>query len=386
MKVIVINLGSTSFKFKLFEMDTQTVLASGDVERIGGRGAWRMKLPKADSGSEVIPTHEDAFRMMMGKLVDTGIISSLADIDAVGYKAVHGGELSGAAIIDDAVMAQMEKMIPFAPAHNPMYLKVMRSMAQEYPNLVQVACFETSFHRTIPEYRAVYGVPYEWVKEYGIRRYGFHGSSHSYIAMMMKKLEPSASRVISLHLGGSSSICAILDGKSVATSMGASLQSGLFHNNRAGDFDSFAVPVLAKELGGIDEAMKALSSRSGFLGLSGVSGDMRDVIEAAQNGNVRAKLTFDAFCDNITGFIGMHSAYMAGVDCLCFTGGIGQHCKPLREAVCAHLGYEIDATVDEGRLSPENSKPAIYAIETNEELMVARSTVECLRENQDCPS
>lgn len=380
MKIMVLNLGSTSFKFKLFEMDGgETLLAHGGVECIGDvTSPWELRLPVREEGQAPCPRHEDAFDLMMGKLVEQKVLKDFNELAAIGYKAVHGGSLSGAAKVNEDVMAQMEKYVSFAPAHNPMYLRMMRAMTEKYPQLPQAACFETAFHQTVPLYRAVYGVPYEWVEKYGIRRYGFHGSSHSYIAMKMAELEPTAKRVISIHLGGSCSICAIQDGKSVATSMGATPQSGLFHGNRVGDFDVFCLPALTEALGSQEAVMKELSKNGGFLGLSGVSSDNRPVLAAMAEGNERAKLSFDAFCDNIVGYVGMYTAYMGGVDAIVFTGGIGQKSPEVRGAVCEKLNLPLDTTKKEGKLNAPESKTLVYALETNEELMVARGTKKCL--------
>ncbi len=380
MKVMVLNLGSTSFKFKLFEMNgSETVLAHGGVERIGAAASpWELRLPIQQRGEAVCPRHEDAFAKMLELLTGLGVLSGLEALDAVGYKAVHGGSLSGAALVTDRVMEQMERYSSFAPAHNPMYLRMMRAVAARYPALPQVACFETAFHATIPLYRAIYGVPYEWVERYGVRRYGFHGSSHSYIAMRMAQLEPQARRVISIHLGGSSSLCAILDGKSIAASMGATPQSGLFQNDRVGDFDPFCLPMLDKELGSRQQVMDALTHQSGFLGISGVSGDMRDILQAMRDGNARAKLAFDAFCDELVGYIGMFRVYLGGLDAICFTGGIGQHSPEVRVRVCQALEFPLDPVRRDGKLSTPESPVAVYTMETNEELMVARGTMRCL--------
>ncbi len=380
MKIMVLNLGSTSFKFKLFDMaEEERLLASGAVERIGrGTGSWRVSALEERTGESECQTHEDAFVSMLDKLTEMGVLRDLGELDAVGYKAVHGGPLSGAALVTPELMEQMERCQSFAPAHNPMYLRMMRGVKQRCPGLVQVACFETAFHATIPLHRAIYGVPYEWVERYGVRRYGFHGSSHSYIAMRMAQLEPGARRLISIHLGGSSSLCAILDARSIACSMGATPQSGLFHNNRVGDFDVFCLPALTEAKGSQEAVLDALSSQSGFLGISGVSGDMRDILTAMDEGNERAKLAFDSFCDNVVGYIGMFSAYLGGLDAICFTGGIGQHCPQVRRQVCAALGIGLDEQIQEGKVSRPDSPVAVYVLETNEELMVARGTKQCL--------
>jgi len=385
-RILVLNLGSTSFKLKLFEIDKdEKLLASGSVE-IGENGK-----SKISANSIVLEAncsclcHADAMEHCIQMIKKAGVDVDLEKVDAVGYKAVHGGAISGARIVDDELLAEMERMIPFAPAHNPVYLGMMHYIRGKYPQITQVACFETSFHQTQPFYRAVYGVPYEWVYRFGIRRYGFHGSSHSFIAWKMSQAVPRLKRIISCHLGGSSSLCAIQDGKSVATSMGATPQSGLFHNNRVGDFDVFCLTTLAEKMGGINNVMSKLSKESGFKGLSGVSNDLRDVITAADCGDSQAKLAIDAFCDNITGYIGMYTAYMGGLDAIVFTGGIGFNSARIRSDVCNRLGFinvklneEKNIAGNEGCISDTDSRVSVWIFETNEELMVARGCMDCL--------
>jgi len=380
-RILVLNLGSTSFKFKLYDMGAEeTLLAGGGVESIGAEGAYRVRAgDRPEEGACACPTHLDALELCMAALMRLGVPVDMDSLDAVGYKAVHGGAVSGSQLVNDALMAEMERMIPFAPAHNPVYLAMMRSVRARYPRVIQIACFETTFHATIPPERAVYGVPYEWVEEFGLRKYGFHGSSHSYIAWRMAREAPAARRIISAHLGGSSSLCAILDGRSVANSLGATLQSGVFHNNRVGDMEAFCLPVLADRLGGMDHALEALATRSGFLGLSGVSNDLRLVEEAAAGGNQRAELAISAFADAVAGYIGMYTAFLGGLDALVFTGGIGLNAAGLRARVAAKLGF-LNAALSEarnvpgceGRISAPESGVEIWSLETNEELMVAR--------------
>lgn len=387
-KVLVLNLGSTSFKFKLYEMGGEEVLlATGGVECIGAAGSYRVKT--ADGAQEqdacACMTHADALELCMAALQRLQIPIDMNTLDAIGYKAVHGGALSDAHVIDEALLGEMERMAPLAPAHNPVYIAMMKSVRERYPTLTQIACFETAFHQTMPLERAVYGIPYEWMEQYGLRRYGFHGSSHSYIAWKMQQEAPEARRVISVHLGGSSSLCAIRDGKSIATSMGATPQSGVFHNNRVGDMDVFCLKVIADQLGGLDNALGALSARSGFLGLSGVSNDMREIKQAAQQGNARAELAISAFADEIVGYIGMFTAYLGGVDAIAFTGGMGLNDADLRRRVVKKLGF-LNAVLDdeanqpgrEGRISAPESGVALWVLETNEELMVARGCVRVL--------
>lgn len=383
-KIIVLNLGTTSFKFKLFDFETgEKPLSSGLVERIGAAASdWRFSVGESrQSGRAACSDHEAAFQFTLALLEKERLIASLDELDGIGFKTVHGGPLRGAVAADDRVLAVLDEYAAFAPAHNPMYANLMRRLREKFPQLRQVACFETSFHADIPLARAAYGVPFDWVEKYGIRRYGFHGSSHSYIAVKMRELAPEARKIISLHLGGSSSLCAITDGKSVASSMGATPQSGLFQNNRVGDFDAFCLPRLTEAYGSPEKVMRALSTQSGLLGLSGVSNDLRDVLQAATDGNQQAQLAFDAFVDNCIGYIGMFDAYLQGMDALVFTGGIGQNCALLRERVCTrleYLGLRLDPEKMDGRISTQDSLIQVWTLETDEELMVARQTRDVL--------
>ena len=392
-KIFIMNLGTTSFKFKFYAFSgaCSEVLASGELESVGADSSrYEISYPdgRVIAGETAIDDHGAAFSHCFSILQRDGIIRDLSDVTAVGYKAVHGGNLSGTCLVDDALIREMERVTPLAPAHNPIYLSAMKDIRKRYPQLLQVARFETSFHGTIPEKRVTYGVPYQWKEELGIRRYGFHGSSHQYIAQTVAKLQPGARRIISCHLGGSSSICAVLDGKSVATTMGATVQSGLFNNNRVGDFEPFCLKPIMEHYGyTLDETLAILSKKSGLLGLSGVSNDLRLVLEAADAGNRQAKLAFDTFCDNILGYIGMYAAYLNGLDALVFTGGIGTNSDILRQKVCENLGYlglKLDpvknARRDDGIVSTDASKVTVWRLKTDEESVVAGCVREFLKQ------
>lgn len=387
LQLAILNLGSTSFKCKFFRMGREeTTFLTAGVETIGGMGRYTLSAEGVgEEGDCACPTHLAALQLCLDVLSRHGMPLDLNELDAIGYKAVHGGNLSGARLVDPPLIAEMERMTAFAPAHNPVYLSMMEAVALRYPRVTQIACFETAFHATVPLARAVYGVPYEWMAQYGVRRYGFHGSSHSYIAWKLSQVQPGARRVLSAHLGGSSSLCAILDGASIACSMGATPQSGLFHNNRVGDLDVFVLPTLADQLGGLPNVMQALSAQSGFLGLSGVSNDLRQVEAAAAAGNERAALAIAAFEDAIVGYIGMGAAYLGGLDALVFTGGIGLNAAALRARVVARLdwlGMALDAEKNlpryEGKISTDTSRIAVWSLNTDEELMVARGCVRLL--------
>lgn len=385
-KIFIMNLGTTSFKFKLylFSNHEQQVLASGEIESVGANEShYDLQLgaePKK-CGSLHIANHAEGFSFCVKALQESGLLHNLDDLDAVGYKAVHGGNLSGTRLVDDTLLEEMERVTPLAPAHNPIYLTAMKDIRGRFPKLTQVARFETSFHATIPDCRTTYGVPYQWREEWGIRKYGFHGSSHEYIAGKMHEICPGAHRVISCHLGGSSSICAIQDGKSIATTMGATPQSGLFNNNRVGDFEIFCLPMLQEHYeGSLEKVLDVLSSESGLLGLSGVSNDLRPVMKAMDEGNIHARLAVETFVDNIVGYIGMYTAFLGGLEALVFTGGIGLHNDRIRQMVCSrmdYIGLELDAeknaAADTTRISTERSSVKVYRIKTDEELVVARN-------------
>ena len=385
-KIFIMNLGTTSFKFKLyrFSEDQQQVLASGEIESVGAeQSAYALQLgdSQRESGKIPIPDHGAGFAFCMDKLQQSRILVDLDDLDAVGYKAVHGGNLSGTQPVDDRLLAEMERVAPLAPAHNPIYLRAMKDIRARYPQLKQIARFETSFHGTIPDCRTTYGVPYQWREELGIRKYGFHGSSHEYIAGKVRQLNPEAKKIISCHLGGSSSICAIHEDKSVATTMGATVQSGLFNNNRVGDFEAFCLPMLMEHYdGSLDKVLKVLASQSGLLGLSGVSNDLRLVLQAMDEGNERARLAVETLVDNIVGYIGMYTAYLGGLDALVFTGGIGLHSDRNRQMVCTRLGYlglqldeEKNTAANTELISTARSSVEVYRIKTDEEIVVARN-------------
>jgi acetate kinase len=391
-KIFIMNLGTTSFKFKLYHVEgaDMCVRASGEIESVGAaESRWQYTGAQGNdlSGSTAIANHGAGFTLFLDILQKDGLLSSLSDLNAVGYKAVHGGNLSGTRIVDDELIAEMERVTPLAPAHNPIYLSAMKDIRKNYPELLQVARFETSFHATIPDCRTTYGVPYSWREEFGVRKYGFHGSSHEYIATTMAKLQPDAKRIVTCHLGGSSSICAILEGKSIATTMGATLQSGLFNNNRVGDFEPFCLPLLMEKLNcTMEEVLNILSKQSGLLGLSGVSNDLRHVIEAADAGNAHAKLAVDTLVDNIVGYIGMYTAYLGGLDALVFTGGIGLNSDVIRKQVCekfAWLGLKLDAQRNtergDGCISTDDSAVTVWRLKTDEESIVAQNVCSVLQ-------
>lgn len=397
MLILVANLGSTSFKYKLYDLvpgSHEIALAEGAADRLGlGQSNWSIKTDSSSKKGVVdLMDHAAAIDFHLKELISLGVIDSIDAVHAIGFKAVHGGPISGAVKVDDHVLDTMQQFADVAPAHNPPYIAAMKAFAKQLPGIPQVAAFETAFHQSIPLSRQVYAIPSEWTEKLGIRRYGFHGASHRYIATRMPQLDGSITRVINCHLGGSCSICAIEDGKSVANSFGMTAQSGTFHASRVGDFDAFALlKLLAPETGlNLDTIWKKLGKESGLLGISGVSSDMREVEEAANAGNAKARLAVDAFVESCRHYVGSYLAVLNGADALVFTGGIGQNGKAIRKAICANLefaGIKLDDVKnstakgsEETAIHAAGSRTQIWVVPTNEELIVARQTFDVLNE------
>ncbi len=393
MKILVANLGSTSFKYRLFDMSDERQLARGGIERIGAKespvfvevGGRRREL------TAPVPDHAVAVRQCLEQLTDPvdGCLRDAAEVAAIGFKAVHGGRISGVQRVTPDVLAAMEEMNQVAPAHNPPYIRAMRLLAERLPEIPLVAAFETGFHATAPDYIKHYPVPYEWADRFQVKRWGFHGASHRYIANRIADLLGREDlSVVSCHLGGSNSLCGIRGRTSVATTMGMSPQSGLPHNNRVGDFDPFALPVVMKATGqSLDEVLHVLAEKSGLLGLSGVSGDIRDLEEAAAAGHPRARLALDVFAAEIRRHLGGLLAELNGADVIVFTGGIGENARNVRSAVLGkldRLGVRLDparneAARGESRISADDSPTQVWIVPTNEELIVARQSCQLLR-------
>lgn len=363
MNILVPNLGSTSLKYQLIAMPDEKVLARGRVERVTD---YESAIAQIDTGGE--PVH------------------------AVAFKTVHGGpRYRGTHLIDEGVLAALEEFLPAAPTHNRIYLMGIRAFQRALPGVPLIAAFETEFHATMPEYAARYGIPREWREQYGIRKYGFHGASHEYISRRVPEMlgRPSASlRLISCHLGGSSSICAIQAGRSIDTTMGFSPQSGLENATRHGDLDVFAVLYLMERLGwSLEEARRQLAANGGLAGLSGIpGGDLRDIEAAARDGDREAAIALDVFAYEIKKTIGAYAAAMGGVDAIAFTGGIGENSASLRAACLSgleFLGIQLDWERNhQGRgdriISADGSRVHVVVVSTNEELIVARRAYRCL--------
>lgn len=386
MYVLVANLGSTSFKYRLYDMDGERQLARGGIERIGageGRSFVEIAGNRREQTSHV-PDHAAAVRLCLDQLTDpdAGCLDDPSQVSAIGFKAVHGGGTSGVRRVTDELLAAMESMAQVAPAHNPPYTRAMRLLAERLPDIPLVAAFETGFHATIPDRNRLYAVPGEWAERFHVRRWGFHGASHRYIATRMAELTGRDDlRLVSCHLGGSSSLCAIRAGQSVWTSMGMSPQTGLPQNNRVGDFDPFALPVLMRETGRtLDELLDDLAERSGLLGLSGTSGDVRDLEASASAGDERARLALDLYTSSVRHALGAALVELGGADALVFTGGIGENGAGIRTAVChdlVGLGIALDETANaspqgETTIHSAQSHVSIWVVPTNEELIVAR--------------
>lgn len=390
MKILVSNIGSTSFKYRLFDMGQaeggERELARGGADRIGhagGKLSWTAGGTRHEADRDCAD-HGAAITACLEQLVAGGVIGAAADISAVGFKAVLAGDGEAVCRVDEKLLERMEYFAPVAPAHNPPYIAAMRMFARTLPGTPLVAAFETGFHQTNPPRRRRYAVPEQWDARYGVHRYGFHGASHRYVATRMAELTGRGDlKLISCHLGGSSSLCASAGGVSVATSMGLSPQSGLPQSNRAGDFDVFGLNLLARQSGmDLDAMLKALSSQGGLAALSGTSGDARDIENGAAAGDERCRLAIDLFATAVRDYVGAYMIELNGPDAIAFTGGIGEKGPIWREAILRDLswfGIVLDGqanarTRDEGRIDAPDSKVQLWVTPTNEELIVARQT------------
>jgi len=372
MNCLIPNIGSTSFKYRLLRMPEETVQAQGKVERIGQPGSECKDYPSA-------------IRQCLEAIAGPGkALASLAEVDAVGFKVVHAGPFREPQRITEELLGAMEEYSFLAPAHNPPYIAAIRAFQQELPGVPLVAVIETGPYRQMRDAAVTYGVPYEWREEYGIRRYGFHGASHRAASERIEALMGQSDlRHLSCHLGGSSSVAAFRCGIAVDVSMGASPQSGLPQNNRVGDMDVFGVLHMMKKLNLDAEQMATLlGSRSGLAGISGKSGDVRDLEEAAARGDERAQLALDVFVHTVRHYVGAYMLELGGVDAITFSGGIGENSAEIRSAVLrdtSSFGIELDearnrSVQGEGVVSSENSKVRVIVVPANEEMIVARET------------
>ncbi|MDO4534712.1 MAG: acetate kinase [Clostridium perfringens] len=396
MKVLVINCGSSSLKYQLIDMTNERALASGLVERIGIEGS---NLAQKVEGTQkyIVETpmkdHNDAIKLVLDALVngDNGVIKSVSEIDAVGHRVVHGGEkYAESVLINDDVMRDLEECAKLAPLHNPANIIGIKA-CQALMNVPMVAVFDTAFHQTMPEKAFLYGLPYDLYKKHGIRKYGFHGTSHKYVSEKVAEVigkDVKDLKIITCHLGNGSSITAIKNGKSVDTSMGFTPLEGLLMGTRSGDLDPAVVTYMIDELGYTSaEVNTILNKKSGVLGVSEISSDFRDIIDARDNGDERAKLTLEMFAYRVKQYIASYTVAMEGVDVIVFTAGVGENSMVLREDLCANLEYmgiELDKERNRvfgeiAKISKDSSKVDLYVIPTNEELMIAKDTMSLIK-------
>lgn len=397
MEVLVINCGSSSLKFQLIDSEKEHVLAKGLCERIGiDKSSITYQSDKCEKMTKEVdmPTHNEAINAVISALTDekTGVINDMSEVKAVGYRVVHGGEyFSSSAIVDEDVLEKIEKCNYLAPLHNPanvIGIKACMKIMKDTPNVV---VFDTAFHQTMPEEAYLYGIPREYYEKHKIRRYGFHGTSHSYVSKRVAQIinKPVEElKTIVCHLGNGASICAVDGGKSVDTSMGLTPLAGVMMGTRSGDIDPGILEVLAKmENKGVSEITNILNKKSGVAGLSQVSSDFRDITKAIEEGNAVAKSALDAYIRTVVRFVGAYVAVMNGVDTIVFTAGVGENNSAVRAGVVKHLKYlgvELDEEANKIRgeeklISTADSKVKVYVVPTNEELAIARETVELVK-------
>ena len=392
MNVLVINCGSSSLKYQLIDSESEAVLAKGLCERIGIDG--RLVYQKAGCDKEIteaaMPTHKEAIQMVLDALVNdkTGAIKSLSEVNAVGHRIVHGGEkFASSVVITDEVLEAVAQCNDLAPLHNPANLIGINACKELMPGVPMVAVFDTAFHQTMPEKAYLYGLPYEYYENYKVRRYGFHGTSHSFVSKETARflgMDLKNSKIIVCHLGNGASISAVKDGKCVDTSMGLTPLEGLVMGTRSGDIDPAIMEYIAKkedlDIAGV---MNVLNKKSGLEGISGLSSDFRDLTAGAKEGNKRAIAAIEVFCYRVAKYVGSYVAAMNGVDAIAFTAGIGENVGLVREKVCSYLGYlgiTLDAEAnaksgDDCVISAADSKVKVAVIPTNEELAICRETV-----------
>ena len=393
MNILVINCGSSSLKFQLINSESEGVLAKGLCERIGidGKLTYQPEGGEKTTSDKAMPTHTEAIQFVIDALTDekTGVVKSLDEINAVGHRVVHGGEkFASSVVIDDEVLKAIEECNDLAPLHNPANLIGINACRELMPGVPMVAVFDTAFHQTMPSKAYMYGLPYEYYEKYKVRRYGFHGTSHSFVSKRVAELVGKAydeTKTIVCHLGNGASICAVENGKSVDTSMGLTPLEGLVMGTRSGDIDPAIMEFLAKKENlDIAGLMNVLNKKSGVYGLSNnLSSDFRDLSEAAADGNEIAELALDVFAYRVAKYVGSYTAAMNGVDNIVFTAGIGENSAIVRTMVCKYLGYlgnEIDEELNGKRgqeiiISTPESKVKVLVVPTNEELAIARETV-----------
>ena len=390
MKVLVINCGSSSLKYQLFDMTDESVLCKGLVERIGIEGS---KLTHKVNGEKLVveepmKDHTEAINHVFDALLDEkyGVIKSLDEVSAIGHRVLHGGDkLTESCIIDDKVKDKIREFIKFGPLHNPANLMGIEACEKLAPGKKNIAVFDTAFHQTMPAKTFMYAIPYEYYEDYRLRKFGFHGTSHRYITLRAQQLlDKEDINIITVHLGNGSSIAAVKDGKCYDTSMGLTPLEGLLMGTRSGDLDPTVMTFLMNEKGySADEMNQILNKKSGVLGVSGISSDFRDLEEEAEKGNDRAQLALDMFIERVKRYIGGYMAELGHVDAICFAGGIGENSSSMRKDILdtfEELGVKLDLeknnTREEALISADDSKVKVYVVPTNEELMIARDTLD----------
>ena len=402
MIILILNSGSSSIKYQLFDVEKKELLAKGSVDKIGMQGSFLQNI--RNDGDQIklegeIVDHQAGIEYIFGVLISKkhGSIPSLNDITAVGHRVVHGGEtFKGSVLIDEDVITKIEEVAELAPLHNPPNLKGIHAVKNILPKLPQVAVFDTAFHQTMPDFVYMYAIPYSLYKKYGLRRYGFHGTSHKYVsykACEMLNVEVDKQKIITCHLGNGASVTAIKYGKSVDTSMGLTPVEGMIMGTRSGDLDLGVLTfIMNKEEIRVGAANTLINKHSGMLGISGISSDMREIEEAAKNGHKRSQLALKMYSYRIKKYIGAYCAAMGGMDMIVFTGGIGENDSHTRYETCKKmdfLGVNIDKEKNEttikgreGIISTENSKVKVLVIPTNEELVIAQESVQLLKSKQ----
>ena len=397
MKILVLNCGSSSIKYALYNMDDKSVMTSGGAERVGLEGAFvKVKMPDGTKKQIMhdIPEHTEGVKFIFSLLTDPeiGVIKSLDEIDAVGHRMVHGGEkFNKSVVINDEVLKTFKECIDLAPLHNPANLKGVEAVSELMPGLPQVGVFDTAFHQTMPAHSYLYAIPYDLYKQYGVRRYGFHGTSHRYVSQRVCDflgVKYEDKKIITCHIGNGGSIAAVENGRCVDTSMGLTPLEGLMMGTRSGDIDGGAVTFLQKKLGLDPDGMSdLLNKKSGILGVTGISSDMREIEDAIEHGNERAKMGLDMYNYRIKKYIGAYAAAMGGCDIIVFTAGVGENQYSTREAACEGLEYmgvkldvEKNKTIrgEEAIISTPDSKVTVCVIPTDEELMIATDTMNLL--------
>ena len=397
MKILVLNCGSSSIKYALYNMDDKSVMTSGGAERVGLEGAFvKVKMPDGTKKQIMhdIPEHTEGVKFIFSLLTDPeiGVIKSLDEIDAVGHRMVHGGEkFNKSVVINDEVLKTFKECIDLAPLHNPANLKGVEAVSELMPGLPQVGVFDTAFHQTMPAHSYLYAIPYDLYKQYGVRRYGFHGTSHRYVSQRVCDflgVKYEDKKIITCHIGNGGSIAAVENGRCVDTSMGLTPLEGLMMGTRSGDIDAGAVTFLQKKLGlDADGMSDLLNKKSGILGVTGISSDMREIEDAIEHGNERAKMGLDMYNYRIRKYIGAYAAAMGGCDIIVFTAGVGENQYSTREAACEGLKYmgvkldvEKNKTIrgEEAVISTPDSKVTVCVIPTDEELMIATDTMNLL--------